>query len=460
MRRLSELMAIALGGALRGDDVSKKDLELLEPQLKHADEWLRSGCERDEDGFGWLKLPYQDITQVLEVSHWLSRFDALIQIGIGGSALGNRMLHGALLPPYYNEFSREERHGPRFYLMENLDSRNVLAIWELIDPSKTAFVVVSKSGQTTETAVQFLWAWQKMTDLFGESAKDHFVVVTDPHSGILRRFADEVGCRSLPIPQSVGGRYSVLSPVGLLSAATLDIEVESLLKGAQEMDLRLSTANSLFENPAWLLAGLHYLHSVRGRNMTVLMPYADALKDFTEWFAQLWAESLGKGGKGSTPIRALGAVDQHSQLQLYSEGPDDKLFTLLEVRETLGDLSIPFGCEEKSLKDFSYLKGQKLGDILNEEAKATAAALAKAGRPVIWMELPRLEEHNLGALIFLWEYVTALCGALYGVNPFDQPGVEQSKRYAYGLLGRKGFEDEARDVAGHFGLIESFKLVV
>jgi len=134
----------------------------------------------------------------------------------------------------------------------------------------------------------------------------------------------------------------------LTATATLDIEVESLLKGAQEMDLRLSTANSLFENPAWLLAGLYYLHSTRGRNMTVLMPYADALKDFTEWFAQLWAESLGKGGRGSTPIRALGAVDQHSQLQLYSEGPDDKLFTLLEVRETLGDLSIPFGCEEKS----------------------------------------------------------------------------------------------------------------
>ena len=271
------------------------------------------------------------------------------------------------------------------------------------------------------------------------------MVITDEEKGVLRPFADEIGCRRLALPSDVGGRFSVLSSVGLLSALALGIDAKKLLAGAAEMDEKLTQRTTVLDNPAWLLAALSVAHYRLGRNMTVMMPYEDSLEKFCEWFAQLWGESLGKDGEGSTPVRALGTIDQHSQIQLYTEGPDDKLFTILTVAEPEEDITIA-ETEEGALVPLAYLFGQSMNSLRHYEALSTAAAIVKSGKPVVTLEIPMLDERRLGALIQFYEHVTALSGFLLNVNPFDQPGVEQGKNYTYGLMGRPSFSSQALEV--------------
>lgn len=443
--------ALPKGGAA---SLNESEWNALEGTLRDADGWLRSDANRCRDGFGWLDLPRADLAEVIEAGKWLAAFDAVIQVGIGGSALGNLMVANALLHPCHNELSRSER-GPRLYVADNADPAGTRALWQMVDPSRTALVVVSKSGSTAETMANFLWLWENLKKALGEErALRQLLVVTDPEKGLLRAFVAEKNCRSLPLPSTVGGRYSVLSAVGLAASAALGVDVADLQAGARAMDEALLGAKTVEENPAWLLAGLHWLHFLRGRNMTVLMPYADGLRDFTEWFAQLWGESLGKDGKGSTPLRALGAVDQHSQVQLYTAGPDDKLFTIIDVADRGERLVLP-APSDASLASLAYLGGQEMGAMLRAEARATAATLASLGRPVLWLEIPRLDAFRLGGLVYLYEIVTALTGRLFSVDPFDQPGVEQGKRFTYGLMGRKGFEEEGLKSTEAFARIES-----
>jgi glucose-6-phosphate isomerase len=421
-------------------------IEGFEEILRRGDSWLRESAAEGRDGVGWINLPKRDISEVEETGKWISGFDAMVQVGIGGSALGNLMLHGALLPPYWNELAPSKRQAPRFFMSDNVDPADNRAIWNLIDPEKTVFTVISKSGSTAETMANFLFFWDRLkVDLGPKQAAEHVVVITDEEKGVLRPFADEIGCRRLVLPADVGGRFSVLSPVGLLSASALGISVKKLLDGAAEMDEKLARRDSILHNPAWLMAALSVAHYRQGRNMTVLMPYEDALERFCEWFAQLWGESLGKNGMGSTPVRALGAIDQHSQIQLYTEGPDDKLFTVMTLAEPREEITIP-ETEEKSLVSLSYLFGQSMNSLRHYEALSTAAAIAKAGKPVISIEIPKLDERRLGAMIQFYEHVTALSGYLLDVNPFDQPGVEQGKNYTYGLMGRANYSAQALEV--------------
>lgn len=449
----SELLTFSFGLAVSGGEalvssraVDFEAIEGLEEIFKRGDSALREAAAKGRDGVGWLSLPYRDMTDVEDAAEWLSGFEAIVQIGIGGSALGNLMLHGALLPPYWNELPLSKRGGPRFYLSDNVDPTDNRAVWNLIDSEKTAFIVISKSGSTAETMANFLFFWDRLkVELGPKRAAEHVIVITDEEKGVLRPFANEIGCRRLVLPSDVGGRFSVLSPVGLLSACALGISGRKLLKGAAEMEEKLSERTSMFDNPVWLLAALSVVHYRQGRNMTVLMPYEDALERFCEWFAQLWGESLGKNGTGSTPVRALGAIDQHSQIQLYIEGPDDKLFTVMTVTDPRGEITIP-ETEEKSLVALSYLFGQSMNSLRRYEALSTAAAIAKAGKPVIFIEVPKLDERCIGAMIQFYEHVTALAGYILDVNPFDQPGVEQGKNYTYGLMGRPNYSAQALEV--------------
>lgn len=442
----------AIGSGSGGRGVSFSELQDLEPLLQNAEEWLREGVSRGNEGFGWLHLPYQDTGRIVEYGKWLAQFDHIIQIGIGGSALGNLMLKNALLHPYYNEISRDKRKGPTFHVSDNVDPVGNLSILDVTDLSRTAIVVVSKSGSTAETMANFLFFYNRMEKELGTSlASDHVLVITDEEKGNLRAFAEETGCRDLPIPSGVGGRYSVLSTVGLVSAFATGIDIGELLSGASLMDEKLRSDRSCLTNPAWILAGLHYLHSAKGRNMDVLMPYSDRLEDFVEWYAQLCAESLGKEGKGYTPLRALGAIDQHSQVQLYTEGPDDKLFTIVDVADS-PELVIP-EVPGASLRALSYLHGKNMAEMLSCEARATASAILRSGKPVLWVQMKDISPKTLGALIYLFEYVVALTGYLLDINPFDQPGVEQGKHYTYGFMGREGFEENKQQAEQLFQTI-------
>lgn len=433
----------ATGGANAGD-FEKCFAQFREPLLLAAG-WIEKNAAEDASGFGWYNLPERDIEGVLEAAGWLSSYDAIVHVGIGGSALGNLMLHQALLPMYYNEGAR----GPRFYLADNPDPDKASAIWERVRGSRVALIGVSKSGATAETMSQFLWFRSQMEEAAGGSVDGDILVITDPEGGVFRSFAKSVGCRSLEIPPSVGGRYSVLSPCGLVTADALGADATLILAGALEMKRHLASLSEPAQNPALCLAALHRYHERAGRPMAVMMPYANRLEFFAEWFAQLWGESVGKDGMGTTPVRALGAVDQHSQVQLYTAGPDDKFYTIINVRAREKEIALP-DVHDEALSSLAYLGGQKLGEMLGHEAMSTAAALVKTGRPLAWLELDRIDERTVGALVFFYEYVTAVTGYLMGINPFDQPGVEQGKRYTYGLMGRDAYRDDAEEAARYF----------
>lgn len=385
------------------------------------------------------------------VARTRGRYRDVVLLGIGGSALGPIALRNALRPPQWNQLDDASRDGwPRLHVLDNVDPVTIHAILGRVRLSETLFLVISKSGGTAETMAQYLIVRGRLLDA-GLPLSDHLVFVTDPVKGALRPIATAEGIPALDVPANVGGRFSVLSPVGLLPAALIGIDAAALLRGAGEMAHRCATA-PLATNPAGAFAVLQWLADTKRRKpIHVLMPYSDPLRDIALWFVQLWAESLGKvtpGGEhvGPTPVPALGATDQHSQVQLFMEGPLDKTVTFLAVREPSSDLVIPRLHEE--VPDLAYLGGHSLGELLETERRATAGALASRGRPSATITLDRVDAEHLGSLLMLFEVATAYAGALYGVNAFDQPGVELGKLFTYGIMGRPGFEASRRDFEG------------
>jgi glucose-6-phosphate isomerase len=293
---------------------------------------------------------------------------------------------------------------------------------------------------------QFLIIRQKLEAEIGEGYRRHILFTTDPKNGVLRKLAIEEDIAALPIPANVGGRFSVLSAVGLLPAAMVGIPIRELLQGAVDMDERCRT-DELMKNPAAIYAALQYLADTEQKApMHVMMPYADPLRDIADWFRQLWAESLGKQtdlqGKeaftGPTPIKSLGATDQHSQVQLYIEGPFDKTITFLTAVETKEDVVIPPLYPD--VAELGYLGGHTLGELLRVEQEASEAALTQRGRMNMTIVLPKIDARSLGELLMLLQIATVYGGALYGVDPLDQPGVELGKQLTYGIMGRAGFD--------------------
>jgi glucose-6-phosphate isomerase len=371
------------------------------------------------------------------------RYADVVLLGIGGSALGPIALKTALCPHGWNELSDDARDGyPRLHVLDNVDPVTIAQVLGRVDLARTLFIVTSKSGGTAETMSQFLIAHERVKDA-GLNVSEHFVFVTDPSKGALRPLAGELKVPALDIPPGVGGRYSVLTPVGTLPAALLGIDVGSLVLGAGDIG-DWCTETEVARNPAGTLAALLYLSDVRhGRVVDVLMPYSDPLRDLAAWFVQLWAESLGKHradgtSVGSTPLPALGATDQHSQVQSFMEGPANKVIAFIAVDERPTDLRMPEAFSH--VTELSYLGGHTLGELLNIEQRATAGALATRGRPNLTIHIDRVDAWHVGALMALLEIATAYAGQMYGVNAFNQPGVELGKDFAYALLGRPGFD--------------------
>jgi glucose-6-phosphate isomerase len=424
------------------------DLERAAVTFAEAREAVMARHARGELGF--LDLPADRALLELSVAaaHRLHERNVrdVVVLGIGGSALGPIALRSALRRPAWNALSDSLRDGlPRLHVLDNIDPVTMSALLDRLDLASSAFVVISKSGGTAETMAQYLIARQRVEQA-ALAARDHFVFVTDPERGALRALARSDGIPALDVPPNVGGRFSVLSPVGMLPAASIGIDVRAVLDGAESMRARCATAE-LLRNPAGAFAVLQWLADVRlGRSTHVLMPYADALRDLSAWFVQLWAESLGKvradgTSVGPTPIAAVGATDQHSQMQLFMEGPQDKTVTFLAVEHPDADLAIP----RAGAADLSYLGGHGLAELLAAEQRASAAALARYGRPSMTLAVDRIDAWHIGGVLMLLEMATAFAGELYGVNAFDQPGVELGKRFTYGILGRPGYEAARRD---------------
>ncbi len=376
------------------------------------------------------------------------KFDDVVVLGIGGSALGPIALRTALRPSGWNLLDATARSGqPRLHVLDNVDPETIEGLLKRLSLERALFIVTSKSGGTAETMSQFLIVDSRLRER-NLPPRDHFVFVTDPRQGALRPLATQLGIPALDIPPSVGGRFSVLTPVGTLPAALIGIGIAPLLEGAAEMAQRC-LAPELSKNPAAVYAVLHWLADTRhGKAINVFMPYSDALRDMAAWFVQLWAESLGKhtsdgGSVGSTPLPALGATDQHSQVQLFMEGPLNKTVTFVAVRERATDVRIPRAYEE--VKELAYLGGHSLSELIDVEQRATAGALAKRQRPNLTIHLDRVDERHVGGLMMLLEMATAYAGQLYGVDAFNQPGVELGKQFAYALLGRPGSEEARKE---------------
>ena len=372
------------------------------------------------------------------------RYTDVLLLGIGGSALGPIALRTALRPPAWNTLSDAERGGyPRLHVLDNVDPDTITATLARLDLANTVVLVVSKSGGTAETMAQYLIVRDRFDQALGREARAQFVFVTDPEKGSLRPIARAEDLAALDIPPNVGGRFSVLTPVGLLPAALIGIDVAGLLRGAEQVRQRCETAE-LAANPAGAYAALQYLaHAAHGKPVQVLMPYADPLRDLAGWFVQLWAESLGKARPdgthvGPTPLPALGATDQHAQVQLFMEGPADKTVTFVAVagRENRGPIPKLY----EDVPDLAYLGGHTLGELLDVERRATAGALAARGRPNMTLTLDAVDAEHVGGLMFLLEMATAYAGEFYGIDAFNQPGVELGKQFTYGMLGRPGFE--------------------
>jgi len=409
----------------------------------------------------WRGLPFDPmraahldaVTRLAEQAR--GRFDNLIVLGIGGSALGNSALQAALNPPTWNLLPSAERSGPRLFVLDNVDPANLGAVLDFVRSKtgggleKTLFNVVSKSGETAETAAQFMTIRAMLIEAFGEKKhSDHIVAITDPEKGTMRTICERSGYATLPVPDGVGGRFSVLSPVGLYSAAVCGVDIVALLDGAAEMDRRCSDPD-LQKNPAALLATLLVrLGLEKNKPIHVMMPYCNGLYLFADWYRQLWAESLGKRvdveGKevfaGFTPVKALGATDQHSQIQLYREGPNDKAIGFLEVEDfgAHDTMKIPGGLGVDAL---AYLENKRFADLLNAEKRATEFALLESQRPNYTIRFPRVDAHHVGEFIQLWQVATAFAGRMLNIDAYDQPAVETGKLATFGLMGKPGFEE-------------------
>jgi glucose-6-phosphate isomerase len=430
--------------ALQPDEV-----EALSKRVAEVVADLSSRRERGELPF--YGLPYDDasISACESLANKLrDEFTTLVVLGIGGSALGTRAAIEAVPPDLRGAGAR------RVEVLDNIDPSTLCQVLDSVDLESTVFNVISKSGETAETMAQFLLARERLRAVLGEAGyRDHVVCTTDPASGILRQIATDEGLATLPVPPGVGGRFSVLSPVGLLPISFAGLDVRALCEGARTMDARTKSPD-LDGNPAAFHAAVLYAAMGRGAHIHVLMPYSDRLIRLAEWYGQLWAESLGKktalDGRivetGHTPLRALGATDQHSQVQLYVEGPRDKVVTFLRVEEHASDLRIPAAFPD--VDTLACLGGHTFGELLNMEQKATELALADAGRMTTTLTLPRVDERAIGALFHFFEVQTLVAGGLLGVNPLDQPGVEAGKRNTYALAGRKGAEGLAAEIRG------------
>lgn len=402
----------------------KEEIDALAPQCLEVHQGLHDLRRLGQLPFRDLPFHEEMVAGVQEKARWAGdNFQTVLLLGIGGSALG---------PAFLAESLGQEKSSS-LIVCDHVDAREWLRIASASDWKRTLLTVISKSGATVETWAAFSFFQSYLKQALGEGWRKSVLILTDPKEGGLRKVAESEKIASLDIPSGVGGRYSILSAVGLFPAACQGIKIDELLAGARRMDERCKGGDPWF-NPALMNAALHYLYDTcRGRKTRVTITYGEDLAKYAAWFAQLWAESLGKRHSlqgeerrlGTLPVCASGPRDQHSQLQLYLDGPEDKTVTFIAVEE--GEKAI---LPNDPLLEMTVpgLGGRSVHELQSIERLATEEALREAGRPTETILLRRLDAYSIGQLLFLAELETVYAGGLYDVNPFDQPAVEMIKR--------------------------------
>lgn len=394
--------------------------------------------KRESGELGFYDIVHKDKTELIKlVSELKKKFKRLIVFGIGGSALGTRSIIRALKDSV--DFD--------VFVFDNIDSdefKNALNF----DPNETLYNVVSKSGTTAESICQFLITYNYLKERVKDISQ-HFVFTTSENKGDLAAISKELGILKLIVPDNVGGRYSVFSDVGLFPIAMAGIDIRRILEGTKIADSYISNADGLENAFIKHAAVIYKLEKELKKSITVFMTYSDLLSLFNDWLVQLWAESLGKRFnmshkevfEGSMPISAVGARDQHSVVQLFKEGPNDKYFTFINISKRENELKIAPIPELSKYSSIKYLLGQSMARLINAEFNGTRMALTKNSRLNMTITLKDLSPEVIGALYYYFECLIPLVGTMYKINPFDQPGVEEGKQYAYALMGREGYEN-------------------
>jgi glucose-6-phosphate isomerase len=416
------------GDASSGNEILPETVTATKQNIQKAVEKVTQAISQHQYGFIEVLSETQYLEEVKQVFAQMSWAKTFVVVGIGGSDLGARAVQQAL-----------EKDMPPMTVLFHGDSSDPIQIKKLlskIDLEETIFNIVSKSGQTVETTAQYIF-FKNLYKKNGSDWSKHFVFTTDPEEGILRQEANQYGILTASIPPSVGGRFSVLTPVGLLPALAMGVDIDALIQGARDF---IGQASNVQMVQAFAESQLQLYQ--QGTKVVVIMPYALQLEEFGRWFRQLWAESLGKDGKGILPIQARGPADQHSQVQFYTQGSALQSLLFIRINESIQNYTL----ENIDLQEMQYLAGHSFHEILNFEQEATALALKKQKRPSATLAVGNLSVQTLGQLFLFFELAVVYVAEMLGVNAFDQPGVEEGKQMMYALLGRPGFTEKKTEL--------------
>ncbi|MBC8580090.1 glucose-6-phosphate isomerase [Zhenhengia yiwuensis] len=421
------------------------ELDCLEKQVSLAHEMLHEKTGAGNDFLGWIDLPvdydHEEFDRIKKAAEKIKAdSDVLIVIGIGGSYLGARACIEALTHTFYNSLSKEQRKLPQvFFVGNNISGTYLRNLLDVCEGKEVSVNVISKSGTTTEPAIAFRVFKKYMEDKYGkEEAKKRIFATTDAHRGALLTLAKEEGYETFVIPDDVGGRFSVLTAVGLLPIAVAGIDIEEMMQGAAEGRSEYSNAD-VKENACYQYAAVRNALLRKGKNVEILVNYEPCLQYFGEWWKQLYAESEGKDNKGIFPSSLNFSTDLHSLGQYVQDGQRMLFETVLNVQSP--KLDVVLEEEPVDLDGLNYLAGQTM-DFVNKKAfEGTLLAHVDGGVPNLVLNIPELNAFTMGKLIYFFEKACGISGYLLGVNPFDQPGVEEYKKNMFALLGKKGYEE-------------------
>ena len=422
--------------------VSDTELNSIHDELLNAKKTLISGTGRGNDFLGWLDLPETLSSDIIngikaDVERLRNRCHLFVVIGIGGSYLGAR----AVIEALQSEFAAMQTDGAHPYIIyagHTLSEDYYCQLMSVLDKNDYAVAVISKSGTTTEPAVAFRIIKSHLENKYGKTeAAERIIAITDARRGALHDIAQQEGYRSYVIPDNVGGRFSVLTPVGLLPIAMAGYNIDLLLQGARDMRKQCITNDDLNNNPALLYAAIRNLLYRKGYKVEILENFVPQLKYISEWWKQLYGESEGKEGKGILPHSLSFTTDLHSMGQYVQEGERLMFETVLSITQPHGKVEIP--SDEKNLDGINYLLGKSLTEINLNAELGTILAHNDGGVPVLRILLPTIDEYILGQLIYFFEFACGVSGYTLGINPFDQPGVEAYKKNMFRLLGKPGY---------------------
>lgn len=432
-----------LNTKLINDYVSAEELKMMQPIVDIAHEMLVEKSGAGNDFLGWHNvdeiISQEEIAKIETATTKIQAdSEVLLVIGIGGSYLGAKAVIDYLNHTFYNQLKGEKKLPEIYFVGNNISSTYIKDLEDVIAGRDFSINVISKSGTTTEPAIAFRHFKNILVEKYGAKANERIYATTDANKGALKTQAVDNNWTSFVVPDNVGGRFSVLTAVGLLPIAVSGGNIKAILKGAKQAQVKYSNAD-LASNDAYKYAAIRNSLYAKGKTIEMLVAYEPTLQYFNEWWKQLFGESEGKDGKGIFPASALFSTDLHSLGQYIQSGRRDLFETVIQIKNVRHEIEIK--AEEVDGDGLNYLAGRTVADVNNKAFMATAIAHTDGGVPNLVLEVEDMNEESIGNLIYFFEVACAISGYILGVNPFDQPGVEEYKRNMFALLGKEGFED-------------------